>query len=107
MKKILLIAAALLILGQAASVLAVQTESAGTWQRLALPDGSLQYWGNDDYACSGNHCEIYWYGSQDTRDFVGTPCDDPGSCISIPVYSKQGWDCDEIYLFEDFVCLAE
>lgn len=105
MKKVLLIAVVLILCSQAPAAMAEGT--AGTWQRLALPDGSLQYWGNDDYACSGNSCEIYWYGNQDTRDFVGTECSEPGRCISIPVYSRQGWDCDEIFLFEDFVCVAD
>lgn len=74
------------------------------WIQLTQPDGSVRYWGNDDYACSGNHYTIYHYGSQDTRGFIGTDCDEPGERISIPVYSQQGWDCDEIFMFEDFEC---
>lgn len=73
--------------------------ASGTWE---LEGG--QYWGNDDYACSGNNYPIYWHDSQDLRGLEGADCDTPGAGISVPVYARQGWDCYDVFLFQDLIC---
>ncbi|MGH1341915.1 MAG: hypothetical protein ACRBN8_10210 [Nannocystales bacterium] len=75
----------------------------GTWEQLS---GGATYWGNDDYACSGNNYDIYWHNSQSVQDLIGEDCESPGESFSVPIYSQQGWDCDEIFLFTDLECVA-
>lgn len=77
--------------------------STGTWEELS---NGATYWGNDDYACSGNNYPIYWHDNQSVDDLLGEECDAPGQSFSVPIYAQQGWDCYDIFLFTDIECVA-
>lgn len=69
----------------------------GVWESVS----GTRYWGNDDYACSGNNYPVYY----SSYSIDGEDCDEVGTLVSVPVYSRQGWDCDDVALFEDFECV--